>query len=151
MCQKIKLSEYVKAFATKGACTCGKCLDAFASPEQQQPIRHTVDVHFFKVAAKDGAKAEDFKHLVQQDFPHWLDGKEHNYLECGADIGDQGLALMAFGLGHLLGVWELLSPDILMPFLPEDIRKQMAGMGMIAINTEPEKARQEITKVLDVR
>ena len=144
MCQKIKLADYVATFATRGACTCGKCIDAPPNPEQHQPDGHTIDVHFFKVTVEEGAKAEDFKNFVQQDFPHWLDGEEHNYLECGADIGNQGLALMAFGLGHLLGVWELLSPDILMPFLPEDIRKQMAGMGMITINT---KAKQEIIKI----
>lgn len=136
----MKLADYVAAFAMRGACTCGKCIDAPANPEQQQPNGHTIDLTFFKVAAKEGANAEFFRTCVETEFPHWLDGKEHSYLECGADIGDQGLILMAFGLGHLLGVWKVLCPETMMPFLPDDLKKQMAGNGMISINSQPEKA-----------
>lgn len=145
----MKVADYVNNFAIRGACTCGRCIDAPTNPEQHQPNGHTIDVTFFKVATKEGANAESFRACVQQDFPHWLDGKEHTYLECGADIGNQGLALMAFGLGHLLGVWKVLSPETMMPFLPDDLKKQMAGRGMIAINAQPEKAKQEIKKVLE--
>ena len=129
----MNLIEYVKTFAIRGACTCGRCIDAPANPEQHQPDGHTADLMFFKVAMKDGATAEAFKVCVEDEFPHWLDGEEHSYLECGANIGDQGMALMAFGLGKLLDVWELLTPNSIMPSLPDDLKQQMAGSGMITI------------------
>ena len=144
----MRLADYVSEFAVRGACTCGKCFDAPLNPEENQPNGHTIDLTFFKMAAKEGASAEYFLSLIKQEFPHWLDGKEHNYLECGADIGGQGICLMTFGLGHLLDVWKCYCPETMMPFLPDDLKKQMAGMGMIAINSQPEKARQEIDKVL---
>lgn len=142
------LSDYVMAFAIKGACTCGRCCDAPQDAEEKQPTGHTIDLTFFKVAAKDGASAEVFRKMVEQEFPHWLDGKEHNYLECGADIGDQGIALMTFGLGHILGVWEVLAPETIMPFLPDDLKKAMAGRGMVAINTDRAKAKREISEAM---
>jgi hypothetical protein len=137
----MSLAEYVIAFAVRGACTCRRCCDASDKPEDKQPDGHTIDLTFFKVAAEKDANAEDFRSLVEAEFPHWLDGKEHNYLQCGGDIGDQGICLMAFGLGHLLGVWKCLCPETMMPFLPADMKQQMAGRGMIAINSEPEKAK----------
>jgi len=139
----MKLADYVAVYALRGDCTCGKCIDAPVNAEQHQPDGHTVDLTFFKVAMKEGATTNDFRHFVEQEFPHWLDGVEHNYLECGADIGDQGLALMAFGLGHLLGVWKVLSPATMMPDLPNDLKQQMAGMGMVSINAQTETAKQE--------
>lgn len=143
----MKLIDYVNAFAIRGACTCGRCIDTPLNPEEHQPDGHTIDLTFFKVAAKEGAKKEDFLHLVEQEFPHWLDGKEHNYLQCGGDIGDQGICLMAFGLGHLLGAWKCLCPETMMPFLDSELKQAMAGRGMIAINAQPEKAKQEIGKI----
>ncbi len=143
-----EFADYVLACAVRGACTCGKCIDSSGNPEEKQPEGHTVDLTFFKVAKTDGTDAEVFKTLVEKHYPHWLDGKEHNYLECGGDVGDQGIALMAFGLGHLLGIWKVLSPETMMPFLPPDLKQQMAGSGMISINSQPEKAKQEVAKVL---
>lgn len=144
----MKLIDYVNTFAIRGACTCGRCIDAPDKPKEHQPDGHTIDLTFFKVAAREGAKKEDFLHFVEQDFPHWLDGKEHNYLQCGGDIGDQGICLMAFGLGHLLGAWKCLCPETMMPSLPNDLKQAMAGRGMIAINSQPEKVKQEIAKIL---
>src|SRR5882672_12293270 len=122
----MNLYDYVQQHAVRGACQCGKCCDAPEHPERYQPGGHTADLVFFKVAAKD-ANADDFKALVQAEFPHWLDGKEHSYLETGGDIGDQGAALMAMGLGAVLGTWKLHTPAML-PFPPE-LQMQMAGQG----------------------
>lgn len=97
---------------------------------------HTADVIFFKV---EGSKLErdKFVELVKAEFPHWLDGKEHSYLQTGADIGDQGLALAAMGAGSLLGLWKLLTPrSVLGKDCPDDICMQMAGMGMITIKAD---------------
>lgn len=144
----MKLANYVAEFAVRGVCMCGKCIDALSQPEDKQPNGHTIDLTFFKVAAKEEANAEYFLSLVKQEFPHWLDGVEHSYLECGADIGDQGICLMAFGLGHLLGVWKCYCPETMMPFLADDLKKQMAGSGMITINAQPEKAKEVVAAFL---
>ena len=42
-----------------------------------------------------------------------MDGGEHNYMELGGWIGDQGIAMQYMGLGVLLGVFNLLSPAML--------------------------------------
>jgi hypothetical protein len=126
----MSLADYVAEHAVRGACQCGRCFDAVADPQNHQPNGHTADLVFFKVAQKD-ADAEEFKKLVAVEFPHWLDGNEHSYLETGWDIGDQGLAMMAMGLGSILGTWKLLSPAMLP--LPDDLKMQMAGAGYITI------------------
>ncbi len=124
--------DYVKKHAVRGSCICGHCIDAPKKLEEHQPCGHTINLTFFKVANNNGNK-QDFEEIFRREFPHWFDGKEHSYLQCGADIGDQGLCLMAFGLGHLLGVWECLCPERMMSFLSNDIKSKMAGSGMITI------------------
>ena len=128
-----KLYEYVVKHCVRGACTCGKCIDAGKNPKKSQPSGHTVDLTFFKVSCDASAEPDEFLKLVQECFPQWLDGQEHNYLEVGADIGNQGVALMTIGLGDLLGVWLAMSPDTMMPFLDIETRKMMAGQGMVAL------------------
>lgn len=125
------LAEYITLNCVRVACQCGECIDAPEKPEEKQPDGHTADLVFFKVAKTNGATKEAFEKFVKDEFPHWLNGEEHNYLEMGADIGDQGLALMAMGLGKLLDVWQLLTPKMLP--IPEDLQMQMAGMGMISV------------------
>ncbi|GAH51136.1 unnamed protein product, partial [marine sediment metagenome] len=135
------LIEYVRNHIERGSCQCGKCFDGIKNPESKQPKGHTADLTFFKVRKINNPDAEEFKKLVEKEFPHWLDGKEHSYLETGGDIGDQGLALMAMGLGELLGMWELLTPNNMVPFLNEEMRMKMAGRGFISI-----KAKLEVIK-----
>lgn len=131
------LHHYVRDNAVRGACMCGKCADAPEHPEQLQPkdSEHSADLVFFKVglgliAHPDKKK---FLQLVSEEFPHWLDGKEHSYLEMGANMGDQGIALMTMGLGKILGVWELLTPKSVLGDIPEDMAMMMAGRGMITV------------------
>lgn len=128
----MKLIDYVKDHTIRGACTCGKCFDAPKNPKEKQPNGHTVNLTFFQVASKGGNK-DEFLALVRQEHPDWLDGKEHSYIHVGADMGDQALALMTIGLGHLLGAWKALTPDTLMPFLPEHLKQKMAGQGMVSL------------------
>jgi hypothetical protein len=130
----MKLHQYVEYYAARGDCTCGKCIDAPEKPAQPGGF-HTADVFFFKVAAKPSANAAAMRELVKAEFPHWLDGREHSYLETAGDIGDQGMALTAMGLGAVLGLWSLLTPRMLP--IPEDLRAQMAGMGMVTIQAPP--------------
>ncbi len=134
----MNLAEYVVTHVVRGACMCGRCCDGPPNPEKHQPKGHTSDVHFFQVSLTNNPTKEEFLELVRKEFPHWLDGAEHNYLECGGDIGDQGVALAAFGLGDLLGAWTLLSPETVMGFLPKEDRDALAGAGMIAIQFKKE-------------
>ena len=71
--------DYVAKYAIRGTCTCGKCIDAPKNPEQHQPTGHTIDLTFFKIANNGGNK-EEFERIFRKQFPHWFDGKEHNYL-----------------------------------------------------------------------
>lgn len=126
----MNLAEYVRSKAIRGACTCGKCCDAPQNPKEKQPIGHTADVVFFQVA-NNGANKELFEKMAKTEFAHWFDMKEHNYIEIGGDMGDQGIALMTMGLGSILGIWQLMTPKMLP--LPDDLVQQMAERGMITI------------------
>lgn len=130
------LIDYVVKYTERGPCQCKKCSDAVENPGSKQPEGHTADLTFFKVRKVNNPDAGEFKKLVEEEFPHWLDGKEHSYLETGGDIGDQGLALMAMGLGELLGVWGLMTPNSVVPFLDKEMRMKIAGAGYIAIKTK---------------
>lgn len=94
-----------------------------------------IDLMFFKLDQANNPTKEEFLKLVKDEYPHWLDKKEHNYLECGGDIGDQGEALAIMGLGKALDVWDLLTPNM-MPFIPEALRIEMAGRGMVSIKVK---------------
>jgi len=134
------LYEFVLDHAIRGVCQCGQCIDAPPNPEKLQPIGHTADLIFFKVALKKVITEEEMKttflELIKKEQPHWLDGKEHNYLEMGANIGDQGVAMMAMGMGNLLGVWDLLTPESVLPGIPDHLKMMMAGRGLISITTK---------------
>ena len=54
-------------------------------------------------------------------------------MEVGADVGDQGLALMTIGLGGLVKAWSVLSPETMMPFLPAEMKMEMAGRGLVCL------------------
>ena len=125
------LAEYVGQKARRGACICGRCIDAPPNPKKRQPRGHTADMVFFKIAARDSPKKDEFIDLVTTEFSHWLDGEEHSYLEIAADMGDQGIALMTMGLGSLLGAWDLFTPKILTD--DADLIQMLAGQGLITI------------------
>lgn len=129
----MNLAKYVSNHAVRGACACGRCIDASQNPEDHQPEGHTVDVIFFKVAQANEPNREEFLSLSEEEYPHWFDGDEHSYLEIGADTSDQGIALITMALGKSLNVWELSTPKSMMPSLPSDLQMQMAGQGMITI------------------
>lgn len=145
-----ELIEYLLKHSERGACTCGKCLEVVVSGDKavgfQQPdptrqtIGHTADLMFFKVAAKGEPKAEELKRLIQANVQgeygecNLFDGKEHGYMELGGWIGDQGLAMQLMGLGAILGLWQLLTPRILLDNLITDEQAMnLAGAGMVTI------------------
>ncbi len=55
-----------------------------------------------------------------------------SYIEVGAEIGDQGMALALFAVGHVLGLWKIITP-MTMGVMGEDAR-QMAGAGFVMIS-----------------
>ena len=128
----MKLWEYVRDNANRGSCRCGHCFDA--PSEDQQPFGHTVDLIFFEVSKTEDANVDTFRSLVEAEYPHWLDGQEHNYIEIGADIGDQGLGMTAMGLGAIFGIWVLMTPRSM--GFPEEMALQMAGSGMVSIQAK---------------
>jgi len=128
----MNLYSYVNRNSIRGACNCGKCADAVSDPKLEQPKTHTVDLTFFKVG-NVGATKEEFEKLVKEEFPNWLDGKEHSYLEVGGDLGDQGTALCCIGLGHILGLWKALSPETVFPFLDLNTKMNMAEKGLVCL------------------
>lgn len=99
-----------------------------------------VNMEFFGVKVVGHPSQETLKEFVQEyqdgEFGtniNVLDGKEHNYMNLGAWIGDQGYALMLMALGSHLKLWDLLTPNTLMPFLDQDLKNKMRDMGMISI------------------
>ncbi len=132
------LIAYVQDNAVRGQCRCGRCLDG----GEEQPSGHTADVYFFEVALVEGADKDVLRKLVESHRGEFaecnlFDGKEHSYIEVGAWIGDQGLALILIGMGFLLGLWRLVTPKML-PGLPKELMDQMAGQGMVSIIAKPE-------------
>ena len=134
------LQQYVTANAVRGECQCGKCCDKGNKPD---PTGHTADLMFFKVAAKPEANAETLKQLAANYAGEFgpcniFDGQEHSYIEVGGWIGDQSLALMFMGLGHLLGLFDLLTPRTMLPAgtLPEELMMQMAGSGLLTVKAK---------------
>ena len=127
-----ELIDYIVTHVERGSCECGRCIDA---PEKSvQPEGHTADLVFFKVRAIGDPKADELRPLLKGI--DLFDGKEHSYLEIGAWIGDQGLAMMLMGLGKLLGMWDLLTPRMFGPSLPDELALQMAGQGYLTIRAK---------------
>lgn len=121
--------EYVNKYSIRGACTCGKCYDSTESPELEQPEGHTVNLTFFEVALQEDPDVEEFLELVKDYMPT----EEISYINLAADMG-QATALQMMAVGHLLAVWELKSPDTMMPFLDDKTKQMMAGNGMVTIS-----------------
>lgn len=131
----MSLIEYVRAATVRGECKCGRCLDRGEKPD---PTEHTADMIFFKVAAAPGVNADQLRAVTiahRAEFCECdpFDGKAHNYIELGGWIGDQGVALLFMGLGHLLGLFELLTPRTVLPDLPEEAVMTLASQGLLLI------------------
>ena len=135
------ISEFVAAYVQRGECKCGLCFDAKPNPHLRQPKGHTADMVFFKVKLNPNGNSMDnleseLRRIIQSDYAQYLDGKEHGYMEIGGDVGDQGIALQLMGAGHLLGLWDLITPKTLLPDMPSDFHMSMAGGGLITIQAE---------------
>jgi len=105
------LIDYIIAHTIRGECQCGRCLDK--GPERPVP-EHSVDVHFFWVSAIGEPSRTDLFRLLEAHYPdlNRLRGGP-SYIEMGGALGDQGIALRLIGLGHLVGLWAVVTPKTL--------------------------------------
>ncbi len=133
-----ELQHYVANHTARSACRCGQCV---TNGPGSLP-GHTFDMVFFEVSTFDGPDVAELERLVRANVKgchcdvDLLDGKEHNFMEVGGWIGDQGLALMLMGLGHLVGLWKCLTPANMLPDIDKGMAMQLAGSGMITIMYE---------------
>lgn len=135
-----ELLEYVRRHTERGECKCGRCFDAGGKPD---PRGHTADLIFFKATIVPPSiagepSAETFKILTAAHRSEFaacdpLDGNQHGHIELGAWLGDQGVALQYMALGHLLGVFDLLTPFTMLPGIGEDQAMEMATKGYVNI------------------
>lgn len=138
-----KLTEYILDKCIRGDCTCGKCVGIHT--EKFQPNGQTADVQFFKVALKNGPTDEE-KEIIKNKLIELIkehegefcevdlfDGNEHNYPEIGGWIGDQSLALTLMGMGEILNIWKLTTPNSVSSELTEETRRMLADAGYISI------------------
>lgn len=105
------LVDFVVTHTQRGECNCGRCIDRADAPD---PVGHTVDTGFFKVALVGEPSRDEFVRLVQEHRGEYaqfdmLDFGMHSYVDVGAWIGDQGLGMQCMALGHLLKVWQIVS------------------------------------------
>lgn len=134
---EMTLVEYVKKHSERGSCRCGLCVDA--PPESVQPVGHTANLVFFEVAKVGDPSVETLTGLICSHPGAFakcdpMDGKEHSYIELGAWVGDQGLALQLMGLGAILELWNLLTPyTVFGKLLSPDLVMNMAGQGFVAV------------------
>lgn len=145
-----ELIDFLRENVIIGACQCGKCIDAPQNPEKYQPTGyptgHTSDVYWFKAALKHGLENKDtLKNKLLQILKRYdgefnnvnfFDGDEHSFIEIGGYVGDQGLGLMLMGAGELFGLWDVLTPKNMVPNIPEDLMREMAGMGLVTIKVK---------------
>lgn len=65
------------------------------------------------------------------------DGGVHNFIEVGAWLGDQDMALRLMALGAHLGLWRIVSPLGVQREMPRAESIAMAKIGMLAVVTDP--------------
>lgn len=94
-----------------------------------------VDMHFFTVAVDrtiaEGERGALIAALATYDDPERLAGGP-SYIEAGAVIGDQGIALRLYALGKVLGLWEVITPGTM--GITGNIAHEMAGMGFVMMS-----------------
>lgn len=122
-----KLIDYITSHTERGECQCGKCCDK--GPDTPAP-EHSINVHFFWVSSKNNPNAEELRALLEADYPELerLKGGP-SYIELGGVLGDQGIALMLIGLGGILKLWPVITPEVMGITGAE--ADSMAGIGFV--------------------
>jgi hypothetical protein len=114
-------------------------------PPAGQAPPDPVDVHFMLVGFTEGIDRGMFLALLKAacdghgefaDVPRTRLLTGPSYIELGAWLGDQGLALRFLALGEKLGLWEVVTPKRLK--FPEEAGDALAGHGFVRLGPKPE-------------
>ncbi len=121
------LAEYIVSRTSRGECQCGKCFDK--GPDRPTPV-HSVNVHFFWVSAKGDPTQDELRQLLVAHYPDLerLSGGP-SYIEMGGALGSQELALRLIGLGELVGLWQVITPERM--HMTGPAADKMAGGGFV--------------------
>jgi hypothetical protein len=101
-----------------------------------------VSNHFFGVLKSGTVTAEQLAEAIvaapagyytDLNAEQWLAGP--SYIAVGAWIGDQGQALLLFGLGEILRLWKVITPELL--GFTGAVADDLAGNGMVMVNVIP--------------
>jgi hypothetical protein len=100
-----------------------------------------VDVQFFHVSQVGEPTEEELKTLIQRHVGDFcevdlFDDREHGYIELGVWCGTQELALQLMGLGTILGLFELMTPNNMLPDAYDELKNELAGKGFIIIKAK---------------
>lgn len=124
----------------------GRCTIASSAPVVSTPELGIVDVHFFRVGFTDEAADKDrFLTLlaaalngpgefVEVDAKRLAQGP--SYIELGAWIGSQDLALRLMALGERHELWTVVTPEKLGITDPK-VAAERAGLGLVMISPSP--------------
>lgn len=112
--------------------------DAFAMPEvpADQANLTMVDAHFIVIGV-DKEKAQAHKEdIIDYLENHYPGGKERllagpSYIELGAELGSQDLALHMMAVCDTLGIAKMLTPKGVIPTLTGEQATALAGSGFI--------------------
>lgn len=120
---------YILGYSERRACTCNACFGS--NPDSE--ARHFTLNGFFPVKIVGNPTKEKFTQLAEAAGV-WPYNTEMSYIQMGAELGDQGLALQAMAMGDLLKAWVMMTPRrILGNLINEQTEKSMLGMGMVTV------------------
>lgn len=121
---QINLPEFVRQSTTMLRAGASDACDVYFFAVQLRP---DVNIDAARVTLLDLIKTHQGAFTECQP----LDGHEHDYIELGAWLGDQGYALRFIGLCERLHLGTVLTPNKLP--IPDDLKQIMAGAGCVTL------------------
>ncbi len=134
------IQQFVGEHTERGQCRCGECADG---RDGLDPTGHTVDMVFFSACKKGDPHKAEFTRLTKAFVGEFadvdpLDGKEHDYIELGGWIGDQGMAMQYMALGSMIGAFKLSTPITVFGLKPGDpLAMRAAQAGLLSVVALP--------------
>jgi hypothetical protein len=107
--------------------------EVFGYPHVSEAPPEIIDMHFFVVAFNmekpEGELREALAELLSEyPEPERLKGGP-SYIEVGAELGSQEMAMRLFALGQALGMWKVITPEGL--GIEGEDADRMAGSGFV--------------------
>ncbi|MFK4136545.1 hypothetical protein ACI2KR_30395 [Pseudomonas luteola] len=102
-------------------------------------IENGVDMAFMFVKAGPDVTAQSLRSalasaLSEPEAPDLFDGHEHSYIELGAWLDSQSVALMLMGMGEDVGLWKCYTPSTVLKIdNRSDQGKMLAAKGLVTI------------------